>query len=174
MIIDWSGNPAATHFDPVDQNFLREVGSALLLFNKNKGWTSPVHTSYGVTIEDCHRPLIKRPEWDGDGLPPVGAVCEYQDSLGQWEKVEITAIAKMGICFVQAAHDGENYVSKISARFRPIRTAEQIAAEERNVEINALSEELAGYEGINGVRARHHNMALYLVDQGYRKQEAAQ
>ena len=53
--IDWEGNPEATHFDPVDQNFLRDVGEALLLFNIKRGWTVPLHTAYGLRL--MHRGL---------------------------------------------------------------------------------------------------------------------
>lgn len=112
------------------------------------------------------------PEWNGEGLPPVGMVCEYQDSLGRWDKVEITAVAKRGICFVQIAHDGENYVNKTEARFRPIRTPEQIAAEERDRSIDAMLKIAEGPHDGNPRKvhvSRPQIAALY--DAGYRKFE---
>lgn len=211
MSIDWSGNPEATHFDPVDQNFLREVGSALLLFNKKKGWTVPVHTSYGVTIEDCHRPLIKRPEldsedlppegaqwfepeteedfgcfykerdgatymwimnghrkawkkshykgkphdakpmseyvgpvatvWDGEGLPPAGTVCELKSGEGDWGRGLICYASRNVIVW---DWEGEPPINGLctayahAVKLRPIRTAEQIATEERAKEVTHM------------------------------------
>lgn len=61
------------------------------------------------------------PEWDGEGLPPAGVECEFKCSTGEWVTVEITAIARSGVCFVERGKNGENYVS-FSGEFRPLRT----------------------------------------------------
>ena len=53
-----------------------------------------------------------------------------------------------------------------------VRTPKQTEQDKRIAEIEALADELAGYEGIDGARARHHNLALHLVDQGWRQQPA--
>ena len=112
------------------------------------------------------------PAWTGEGLPPVGTVCELHRDT--YFEIEWQAVALLGVGQTKAffrdkeGHEWSRPLSELS--FRPIRTPDQIAADERISEIHALSDELAGYEGIDGVRARHHNMALYLVDQGYRKQ----
>lgn len=126
------------------------------------------------------------PAWTGEGLPPVGTVCEFA-GFNPEEKTfndpavgdKVTVIAHYLSGCIQVAAFTYNCASNFGSLnvaqgaygcFRPIRTPEQIASYKRISEIHALSDELAGYEGIDGVRARHHNMALYLVDQGYRKQ----
>ena len=60
-------------------------------------------------------------EWDGDGLPPVGVECEFKCATGEWVAVEITAIARNGVCFVERGKNGENYVP-FRCEFRPLRT----------------------------------------------------
>lgn len=75
-----------------------------------------------------------RIEWTGEGLPPVGAVCEYFSALGEWKVCRIVA------------HDGlyavfnslNEYGAHIADGFRPIRTPEQIAAEDREAKAKAL------------------------------------
>ncbi|BBS88087.1 hypothetical protein [Aeromonas media] len=92
-------------------------------------------------------------------LPPVGAVCLYVVSDRLSAEVEITAHAKLGLCFVQVGQSGESYVSKTAElhRFRPIRTEREVAIEEMcNV---------AGLDGlVFGL------VAGELYDAGYRKQ----
>lgn len=63
----------------------------------------------------------QHPVWDGEGLPPVGTKCEFKCATGVWSEVEITAIARNGLCFVEPGKDGENYVA-FSREFRPIRS----------------------------------------------------
>lgn len=80
-------------------------------------------------------------EWAGTGLPPVGTVCEveaFHIGRGNWTKVEILAHAKhdehdaLLVCEFnrgdRADMHGVIYREHI---FRPIRTQEQIEAEER-------------------------------------------
>ena len=92
-------------------------------------------------------------------LPPVGTVCLYVVSDRLSAEVEITAHAKLGLCFVQVGQSGESYVSKTAElhRFRPIRTEREVAIEEMcNV---------AGLDGlVFGL------VAGELYDAGYRKQ----
>ena len=92
-------------------------------------------------------------------LPPVGTVCLYVVSDRLSAEVEITAHAKLGLCFVQVWQSGESYVSKTAElhRFRPIRTEREVAIEEMcNV---------AGLDGlVFGL------VAGELYDAGYRKQ----
>lgn len=64
-------------------------------------------------------------------LPPVGTVCLYVVSDRLSAEVEITAHAKLGLCFVQVGQSGESYVSKTAElhRFRPIRTERDVLIE---------------------------------------------
>jgi len=86
-------------------------------------------------------PLILRPSpsWNGQGLPSVGAVCEMRhDSwhLNNWPKVTVKyASAEY---FITEDGAGEQHWHAHSVKFRPIRTPEQIAADERETAINEL------------------------------------
>ena len=179
MNIDWNKHPEATHFDPVDQNFLRELDHALLLFNINKGWMVPLYTQYGVTIEDCNRPLIKRPEWDGEGLPSVGAICEIRShKLNDFSPATIKFASHNVIVWDWVDEPVLNglctaYVHAIE--IRPLRTAEQIAADERAEAIKAMIEDsqpdYSAGELLNS--SEYVECAISaLYDAGYRKQVA--
>lgn len=103
-------------------------------------------------------------EWDGEGLPPVGTVCEFtSDGGGSYEKCEVIAHHNsLIVCFI--------HQDKIRATsgccVRPIKTAEQIAAEKREAEISKMLDIInaaaAGGSGKSAARA--------LYDAGYHKQ----
>lgn len=167
--IDWASCPEATHFDPIDQNFLREVGETLLLFNNKLGWTMPLHTVYGLRVEDCNRPLVKRPYWNGAGSPPVGTVCSYRHThhAGVWYDGEILYVSDE-YTIVKGHPVGEQHYYTRNLTFRPIRTPEQIAADERGKAIAEMAEVSRQATGFGQNIADH--AALY--DAGYRKLEA--
>lgn len=79
----------------------------------------------------------QKPAWNGEGLPPVGAECEFKCATGEWVAVEITAIARNGVCFVERGKNGENYVS-FSSELRPLRTE---AERKRDAAIEAMQRE---------------------------------
>lgn len=78
-----------------------------------------------------------------DGLPPVGTVCEVEHN--EWRRCEVFAhkVNSQGTIdalFSYERADGTkdwNWCSKAS-KFRPIRTHEQIAAEEREKAISEM------------------------------------
>lgn len=87
---------------------------------------------------DCFKVVESRPVvWGGEGLPPVGMVCEIELIDKEWAQVVVVAITDYRIYCEQVGHhecvDGPNdwCPVKAHAKFRPIRTPEQIAAEER-------------------------------------------
>lgn len=120
------------------------------------------------------------PQWRGlqDGLPPVGAVCEYHVGNGPWFNCEIryliTPISgqpKEVVIF--APHLFGEQVGVIGTgngevSFRPIRTPEQIAADERNAAIA----EMCGDAGKPDMPMRSRERAAILYDAGWRKQAA--
>ena len=109
-------------------------------------------------------------EWDGKGLPPVGTVCEHADiNWEPWTKVTIVAhhlIEEDDLLVAVFVYKNGSSHSSEGDHFRPLRTPEQIAAEERE---KAISEMLLGYpySGSDIVRA----CCEYLYDAGYRKVE---
>lgn len=92
--------------------------------------------------------------WNGEGLPPVGLEVEVCDSdepheayarhIG--EKVRIIAHDVLngddeGLPVAVYSYDcswGKGYHALVAGKFRPIRTAEQIAAEERKGQVNKM------------------------------------
>ena len=79
------------------------------------------------------------PEWDGEGLPPVGMDCEWKGiTRNGWAKVSIIAHGKEEGDFVAIAQAENEVVLGASDRFRLIRTPEQIAAEKRDAAIKEM------------------------------------
>lgn len=103
------------------------------------------------------------PAWTGEGLPPVGTVCEmrrtdYVDV--DWQRIEfLCAGSKKAFFRDREGHEWSRPLGDL--KFRPIRTPEQIAAEERRAAIK----EMIGH--IGGSRRCE---AEVLYDAGYRKQ----
>lgn len=116
------------------------------------------------------QPLIKRPEWTGEGLPPVGTVCEAQIYSGKgdliWVEARVLHHHPRHKKSAAIAHGGEELLAWTSM-FRPIRTPEQIAAEERD---KAIDEMVPASPLLDKGWSRRVCEALY--DAGYRKQVA--
>ena len=75
------------------------------------------------------------PEWNGEGLPPVGTVCAVLNSdLGnpQWERCTILYSGKHRVVYdSESCEERVAFIEDLKFRqARPIRTPEQIAAEE--------------------------------------------
>lgn len=133
--------------------------------------------TYKIDDISCvtYRPTTQ--SWSGEGLPPVGVVCEVapDNSLWGFSTLEIRK------CLVIAYHDDfvwlDTFVPGIpvatrvdKVTFRPIRTPEQIAADERGAAIRAMIEDGDGrglYVCLEDVLGRLH-------DAGYRKQPTKQ
>lgn len=131
------------------------------------GWvraSTPMHQNYmaGIVVRDQ-----QSNEWNGSGLPPVGTVCEYLGAhqYNEWSEVKIFA-AWQNLVFVDFA-DGWRQEGN-PQRFRPLRTPEQIAAEERD---KAISQMIEDTNILTGIMSDRRGMAGQLYDAGYRKIE---
>lgn len=108
-------------------------------------------------------------EWNGEGLPPVGLEieCTY-DSWGYWLKGKVLCYGQKMIFMEQESSKGdgkfEGSMNPDGIKFRPIRTLEQIAEEERDKAIA----EMITYLGGDGDELRNTFARMY--DAGYRKQ----
>ena len=92
--------------------------------------------------------------WNGEGLPPVGCVCEWQDkNTKQWQPVKVvyssewvTVIREInkerGDDLVEIAI--ENYGDDARLKFRPIRSAED---EKRDDMASAIDGFISGFRG---------------------------
>ncbi|MGE8302827.1 MAG: hypothetical protein ACN6PW_00040 [Pseudomonas kermanshahensis] len=124
--------------------------------------------------------ITPRPgQWDGTGLPPVGAACErrFHDKEGSsWQRVTITAHGhKKIMCLEETGDEWAHFGLEVS--FRPARTPEQIAEEERlaglNEMIRCIKDHPLGTHGISHLQELmiHEDVARDLWEAGYRKQE---
>ncbi|UAN58995.1 hypothetical protein [Serratia sp. JSRIV004] len=70
--------------------------------------------------------------WTGEGLPPVGTVCEFYDRE-EWSEVLVKFIGDKYAVLQDERYSVERVycVADKPQKFRPIRTPEQIEAERR-------------------------------------------
>lgn len=96
-------------------------------------------------IEGCQGRVFQRPcgPWSGEGLPPVGAVIEYGSDERGW--VPVSVIGKFmnngELCPIcQIGEDGPLCLGD-RKYWRPIRTPDQIATEERDAAIKEMEKD---------------------------------
>lgn len=109
---------------------------------------------------------LKTPTWTGGGPPPVGAVCEVSVCDTAWRKVTIVAFGKEYALVKEDKVPEEPFRLEL-LQFRPIRSAEQIAAEEKS---KAVSEIIKIIGWTHSIEADYAASRLY--EAGYRKQAA--
>ncbi|MFJ2455396.1 hypothetical protein ACIOWK_27290 [Pseudomonas protegens] len=135
-------------------------------------------------------------EWSGEGLPPVGTVCEFaggthcpddpfDKDLKQGDQVTIIAHFKCGdftlAAFTFDPKNPDRGMVQVEQGnygcFRPIRTPEQIAAEERDAELNEMIRSIKelrhhsyGVDHLTMLKL-HEQVCIDLYAAGYRKLE---
>lgn len=175
MKIDWINRPkSATHYDPgsVDRVCWYRP-------NHQRGWDYWSESAAGSEWIHCgcvsnQFHFIEVPAefaWSEGDTPPAGIDVEVLHSGHEdWTVQHINYIGgPKGIVVFRGEVDQEFACPVMSCQFRPLRSTEQIAAEERDIEIQGLADELAGYDDEVSARDRHREMATYLIDQGYGK-----
>lgn len=164
--VDWSKAPEeATHWMPGSQywqeGFWKREGEANYFFEGGE-WAFSGAKPFG------HPALVKRPDtpqWNGEGLPPVGAVVEWFSAVYGWLGGRV--VGHDGAVAVISHNDG--YTGCLPHRVRPIRTPEQIAAEEREKAIKAMVDVLQVSDNLPGTA--EYIVCGILHDAGYRKLE---
>lgn len=161
--IDWSLAPDdATHYDELAEVFCNERGY----------WCADCYWRADPGQEDWGTSrYIPRPTstWNGEGLPPAGTVCEVYfpyDTNPEWYRVEVMYSSKyMTVLFGDGEENAYTLerVEALRMKFRPLRTPEQIAAEEREKAILDLIR----------VTCISHREAARVHDAGYRKVKEA-
>ncbi|WP_312272272.1 hypothetical protein [Pseudomonas sp.] len=186
MNIDWSNAPdGATHYLATDKNPWRMVheDGARFAYIDNE-WiviTNPVpFTEYisrptapnwsgGHVDASPSYPMGEQASdyavspWNGEGLPPVGTVCEWRDDdEGRWSKVEVRYLSEHTalLRFQGATGDIEGAFEPNHCQFRPLRTPEQIRDEVVRRMANAIKDCPTDLD-----------RAAVLYMQGYRKTE---
>lgn len=192
--IDWSKAPeGATHYLPrgVAGNnacwyIIRDNDMAVMRASvDNDGWKWRPIDRYDR--KHFIPAAIPRPTtWNGKGLPPVGTVCEYDAAAqGQppyWHTVEVVYASEWVIvvrCLqnpdeatdVVGVENAVDATEEAKSLFRPIRTPEQIAAEEREKAVHAMW--LCICEETPQRTALIKQACADLYDAGYRKVDPA-
>lgn len=187
MNIDWSKAPeGATHYGATSyfngspdwcEAFYKSIGGRwLICFPASDDWHGDA--SKNRDWDERFATLIARPAvWTGEGLPPVGTVCEV-DYCESWQRCEVIAHFRqrcgMVAAFTVDLVDGAKSLDAFgSDEFRPIRTPEQIEAEERQIAVSEMFDDAqvdfsAGDLMSPQEYVRCALAALY--DKGYRKE----
>ncbi|OZO23838.1 hypothetical protein [Pseudomonas aeruginosa] len=161
MSIDWSKAPeGTTHYHIAeDINPWRKIEGTVAYEHYSGKWLRV--NSFNEGCMPGYYVPIPQETWDGQGLPPVGTVCEYRHMIWpEYRPCEIRYISEESLVAYDDAQ--EQFYRTCDMLFRPLPTPEQIAAEEREKAI----EEMCFAEETLTVR-----QAKALYDAGYRRQE---
>ncbi|MGI0798558.1 hypothetical protein [Pseudomonas aeruginosa] len=175
MSIDWSKAPeGATHYQPESRGFHAawfrlQGGKAREMWVVIPGGALE-HIIDPTVFDESMQNLIARPAepatWNGKGLPPVGTVCEYRHMIWpEYRPCEIRYISEESLVAYNDAQ--EQFYRTCDMLFRPIRTPEQIAADERRKSIIHLANLLIDSRG----HCNEYSQAKAIFDAGYRRQE---
>ncbi|HCF3798316.1 TPA: hypothetical protein NIE45_001424 [Pseudomonas aeruginosa] len=186
MSIDWSKAPeGATHYQPESRGFHAawfrlQGGKAREMWVVIPGGALE-HIIDPTVFDESMQNLIARPAepatWNGQGLPPVGTVCEHYGTADDlaWLEVEVIGHGNVdgrNVAFFRYGTGSPRFTVSYSTanNFRPIRTPEQIAAEEREKAIDAMLDLDPPHENGLGLTSRRQ-FCETLYDAGYRRQE---
>ena len=179
--IDWSKAPeGATHHMAESitdyECWLKKQGAKWLYMRMNgQAWMK------AVIDDDSLRTITERPSpaWSGEGLPPAGVECLARFSMAAAGIDRISAEMKIspvwyGKKHVVYLHDGEEYTAFLDgAQFRPIRTPEQIAKDERAAAFHAaicdVEEKVSKWNTTIDCSAAIKATVDIMIAMGYRK-----
>ncbi|HFX1297124.1 TPA: hypothetical protein ACID1V_002935 [Pseudomonas aeruginosa] len=167
MSIDWSKAPeGATHWEPTGPDFyegwMKKEGTDWFYWSESgHKWINGILTCDVSAEREATFEARPQEALDGQGLPPVGAKCltERNDFL---REVTILCHGKTRTFVFDHVSQKEICLVLKDRVFLPIRTPEQIAAEERE---KAIEEMCFAEETLTVKQAK----ALY--EAGYRRQE---
>lgn len=167
--IDWSKAPeGATHYYKNSPQPWRDLsGYNWKYFSSGEWHSGPSVCTSDELRREIGKVLFAKPltkPWTGEGLPPIGAVCEIRHSgwaSGNWQNVTIKYISSEYLIIAHGDFKREQHFHMPDIAFRQIRTPEQIAADEREAGITEMRE-VAG--------SLNTSPFAELWDAGYRKQ----
>lgn len=168
--IDWSYAPSgATHFHKGDIMYRphwRKSGFYCDLGLEAFGW---IKDTYPSPISECIERPKKQDSWDGSGKPPIGIECEVRFN-DVWSICKTLAYHQVSDTAV-AVHflDGSNSLFWC-ATFRPIKTAEQLAEEEKVAAIAEMQSVVMSASGCTVSTISECLAIVALYEAGYRKQ----
>ncbi|MCY0330106.1 hypothetical protein [Pseudomonas aeruginosa] len=168
MSIDWSKAPeGTTHYHIAeDINPWRKIEGTVAYEHYSGKWLRV--NSFNEGCMHGYYVPIPQETWDGQGLPPVGTVCEYSHMIWpEYRPCEIRYISEESLVAYDDAQ--EQFYRTCDMLFRPIRTLEQIAAEEREKAALEMAALMSGHEDRSKDCFKVLGEILY--DAGYRRQE---
>ncbi|MCD2773164.1 hypothetical protein K4W89_18720 [Pseudomonas aeruginosa] len=163
MSIDWSKAPeGTTHYHIAeDINPWRKIEGTVAYEHYSGKWLRV--NSFNEGCMPGYYVPIPQETWDGQGLPPVGTVCEYRHMIWpEYRPCEIRYISEESLVAYDDAQ--EQFYRTCDMLFRPLPTPEQIAAEEREKAVGDMA------MSIQGVPYQYPTLYA-LFDAGYRRQE---
>jgi hypothetical protein len=109
-----------------------------------------------------HGVVVSMVAWDGQGLPPVGTVCEVQTWVNREWKVTTVLAHHLGFGVHSSSTDGDDVEAEVAPcqDFRPLGSADREAA-------IAEMRELTRAPGVDYPVS--YDQAARLYDAGYRK-----
>lgn len=185
MNIDWGKAPHdATHFSPATDDFVN-----LWAKLENGSWFYCPMSAGTRWHRGCapgkNEAYVPRPiTWNGEGLPPVGIDCEtlWDSNTGEYVAVRIVghdedhAVVRFTAGERKGEYDSDQQHCACDGYpiFRPIRTPEQIAADERLHQIRnactAINKAVELYNTSIDCSAAICAAVEAMIDAGYRKQ----
>lgn len=161
MNIDWDKAPeGATHYYKDSPQPWRDLsGYNWKYFSAGEWHSGPSACTSAELMRGLGKVLFARPlpqTWTGEGLPPVGTVCEFMKHnsppapKGQWTVGEIRYVSD---CTVIIGGDKCEHVHHpLNCSFRPVRTPEHIAEEARQAAITVIENRIMARMGDLNVR----------------------
>ncbi|WP_033997134.1 hypothetical protein [Pseudomonas paraeruginosa] len=178
MSIDWTKAPeGATHWEPKSYYFaegwMRKVGNEWSFWSEaSESWVRGTLTCNVSAEREATFEARPQEPWNGQGLPPVGTVCEYKYThWPEYHKCEIRYISAASLIVYD--HGQEQYYRTCDMLFRPLLTPEQIATEERESAATSLYLTLWPHDTLHECEPGNPKMdaCLRAIDAGYRRQE---
>lgn len=179
MSIDWNTAPeGATHWEPrgivFGEGWMKKVGNEWSYWLEGSEVWAGVWADCFVSAER-EATFEARPQeaWDGQGLPPVGIEAEviWDGADIAYFRAKILAHDEGRVVFRWCEGESKGQYGSyavlnfgILPTFRPLRTPEQIAAEEREKAVGDMA------MSIQGVPYQYPTLYA-LFDAGYRRQE---
>lgn len=139
-------------------------------------YTDPTGSYWPKGEEGIAYIVHRRPEWDGEGLPPAGIECEWLQSVHpsvRYVRVKVIGLDEDRVVFRVAEGPNKGDYGADAQRqvlshpvFRPLLTAEQMAAKQREEKVQRIVDDiLNNTTGISPGEARVCTVAL--VEKGY-------
>lgn len=167
--IDWSKAPEGTTGAMVAQFGNSSIREGAVEFVPRGSWQRSDYEEG----PDAWVYIEKPTTWAGEGLPPVGTVCELTFAhWSGWEECTVLCIGEKMIFVRQLTRAGKVYegsMNREGVKFRPSRTQEQIEREARSKACSDISKIVEPYNTSIDCSAAIRATVEAMIDAGYRK-----